>query len=414
MTISTTTPPSAETPDLLASLGPVLDIDSHEMIPLHMWPEAFGEAAVTFTELATNTAMVDNLGENSMRREDLGADDDEIDPETVWNIKGPAAPSAIKMSRRVEVLDAMGVSRQLVFPNFALIGVMLACNPEAHKWFGYDPEGVDRVQLGREVIAGHNDWVLRTIREVDDNRVRPVGLILAESLEQMMTDTQRLIDGGARALMIPGGEPPAGMSPADERLDPWWKLVADANVAVTLHIGTEFPFLASSRWASRVPQFKRADFASLEFPVEPYFGATMNFTHENYLTVLILGGVFERHPNLRFGSLEITAQWIGPLAERLDLWERQFHKRFTGVLSMKPSEYINRNVRIGPFPFEDVASYFTRYPELSDVYSFSSDFPHVEGGKGSKRKFFDNLAPLGEDVLRKFFVTNPELLLPAF
>lgn len=139
----------------------------------------------------------------------------------------------------------MGVERQLIYPNFALIGVMLACNPLAHKWFGYDPNLVDRLQLGREVIAGHNDWVLRTNREVDNTRVRPVGLILTESLEQMMEDTQKLIDGGTRALMIPGGEPPAGMSPADERLDPWWKLVSDANTAVTLHVGTEFPFMAS-------------------------------------------------------------------------------------------------------------------------------------------------------------------------
>lgn len=81
--------------DLLARIGPVMDIDSHEMIPLHMWPEAFGQAAVTFTNLATNTGMVDNLGENSMRRDDLGADDDAVDPATIWNLKGPAAPSAI-------------------------------------------------------------------------------------------------------------------------------------------------------------------------------------------------------------------------------------------------------------------------------------------------------------------------------
>lgn len=103
---------------------------------------------------------------------------------------------------------------------------------------------------------------------------------------------------------------------------------------------------------------------------------------------------------------------MGPLAERLDLWERQFHKRFTEVLTMKPSEYINRNVRIGPFCFEDVRSYFEHYPHLSDVYCFSSDFPHVEGGKDSKNKFFENIAPLGEDILKKFFVDNPATLLP--
>lgn len=42
-----------------------------------------------------------------------------------------------------------------------------------------------------------------------------------------------------------------------------------------------------------------------------------------------------------------------------------------------------------------------------------TDYPHVEGGKESKRKLYEQLTPLGDDVVGKFFVTNGELLLPA-
>ena len=39
---------------------------------------------------------------------------------------------------------------------------------------------------------------------------------------------------------------------------------------------------------------------------------------EILLTSMVMGGVFERFPALRFGIIEFGAQWIGPLAERMD------------------------------------------------------------------------------------------------
>jgi predicted TIM-barrel fold metal-dependent hydrolase len=394
-------------------LNSATDIDAHEMIPLHMWPDVFGEAALNFTTVCSDLSLVDNLAENTLRRDDLTSDEMLINVDTVWGTRGPSAPSAIDLGRRAEVLDVMGVSRQLLFPNFALIGVMLACHPQAHRWFAFDPTKVDRHALGREVVTAHNDWVVRTIRELKDDRVRPVAVVMTGSLDEMMLEGERLIASGVRGVMIPCGIPPGGLSPANTKLDPFWSMFEEANVPVLLHIGTEFPFLASSEWAAGVPEFKRSANSSLEFPVEPFYGVTLNFAHENFLAAMVLGGVFERHPMLRFGCIEVGAQWMGPLADRLQLWFDQFSTRFTKSLSMQPAEYLSRNVRVGPFVFEDTASYFERYPQLSSLYCFSSDYPHREGGRNAKQRFYDNLAPLGEDIVKKFFVENGEWLLPA-
>jgi predicted TIM-barrel fold metal-dependent hydrolase len=127
---------------------------------------------------------------------------------------------------------------------------------------------------------------------------------------------------------------------------------------------------------------------------------------------MVLGGVFERHPQLRFGAIEVGAQWIGPFAERLDMWATEFRRRLDPYLSIKPSEYINRNIRVTPFHFENVASYLGHYPHLSDVYCYSSDFPHREGGKWSKRTFETNLIDVDQPIQRKFFHDNGLLLLP--
>ena len=53
-----------------------------------------------------------------------------------------------------------------------------------------------------------------------------------------------------------------------------------------------------------------------------------------------------------------------------------------------------------------------RHPHLSSCYCYSTDYPHLEGGAYVKDKVCEMLAPLGDEVLEKYFVTNGEWLLP--
>jgi len=231
-------------------------------------------------------------------------------------------------------------------------------------------------------------------------------------VDEMVAQSERLLGNRVRALMLPAGEPPAGLSPADRALDPFWALAEKADAPVVMHVGGERGFLASTAW-QRAPEFEPSLTGNTEFGLEPYSMSTMHIPYLNYLTVLVLGGVFERHPRLRFGIAEAGAYWVGGLAETLDLWGDHFRRRLKDVLSMKPSEYLARNVRVTPFHFEPVRMYFDRHSELQDVYCYSTDFPHLEGGRNTKKLFYDQLAPLGDNVVEKFFAKNGEWLLPA-
>jgi hypothetical protein len=91
----------------------------------------------------------------------------------------------------------------------------------------------------------------------------------------------------------------------------------------------------------------------------------------------------------------------------------QFPRRYKGVLSKKPSEYIQRNVRVSPFNFEPVDQWIERFPYLQDVYCFSTDYPHYEGGKEPIKVMAERLQRLGSDVMEKFFVTNAEWMMPT-
>lgn len=71
---------------------------------------------------------------------------------------------------------------------------------------------------------------------------------------------------------------------------------------------------------------------------------------------------------------------MGAVADaRLDYAARSFKctEPMLGELSMKPSDYLRWQVRVTPFPGEDVAELVKiSCPEL---YLFSSDYPHPEG-----------------------------------
>jgi len=394
-------------------LDHIQDVDSHEMVPLQMWGEVFGGAGAKAASVFAETYKADSWGKNTVYREDLKGDTAPITPELVWNEKGPGAPGAFDMSRRLAVLDLMGVHRQLIFPSFGCLGMMLlyASEENFNRFLFVNPSSIDRKAFGRSVIRAHNDWALESLK-IDPDRIRPVAMLVTDTVDDMMAEAKRLIAGGARTLWIPTSQPPGGKSPADPALDPFWSLVEKARVAVVSHITGGYDFFKTDIWG-QAPALDLQAFQSQEFVGSDIYSlATLRMSVENYLTAMVLGGVFERHPDLRFGAIETGADWAGPLMSSLDMWVSIFPK-LAKQLSLSPSEYFARNIRVTPFVFEPVDEYLRRYPKLVDVLVYSSDYPHVEGGKEAKRRFYEKVAPFGPATIEKFFVTNGELLVPA-
>ncbi|OBB17672.1 hypothetical protein A5761_09970 [Mycolicibacterium setense] len=385
----------------------VQDIDSHEMIPTHLLEENFGEIGGRIGKMLDSQSVDSEHDPNTMTDPDA-QDVLPIDDERVWTVKGVRAPGAIDMNRRVEVLDQMGIKSQLVFPTFGLAGVVIMCSPREQFEFWFGSSECDRFELGREVIRAANDWSIRQ-GSVDAERVRIVAILPTDRIDEMMRESQSLIERGARALWISASNPPGGGSPARPEMDDFWSYVAAQNVPVVFHIGTEFTFLGTA-WREGTNLVSQHH--SLEAPkIDEYTMSTVHYAVENYLTIMILGGVFERHPTLRIGVTECTATWVGPMARRMDLMVDSLHGG--KGLSMRPSEYLSRNVRVSPFLFEPIDGYLRTYPFLDDVYTYASDYPHIEGGRYSLERFYEKIAPLGDDVVEKFFRRNGDLLLPS-
>jgi predicted TIM-barrel fold metal-dependent hydrolase len=309
-------------------------------------------------------------------------------------------------------MDAMGISYQLYFPTgLALFGGALfeAANNPA---FMPAIKG-DRRRIARRWFELYNIW-LRQVNSTSD-RIRATALLFGDTTEELIRQADEHIKAGFKAVLyLPTKALPGGKSPAHPDLDPLWARLAEANVAFTMHIENDGVPLKDDGWRD-APAFK-GFLVHGEFNTDPGYLAFLHLPYERFITIMVLGGVFERHPKLRVGIIEVGAFWVGPLMRRLDLWYgmagkfgKQGEENRVYKLPHPPSYYFNQNVRVTPYIFEDVAHDIAQY-DLQKVLCFSTDYPHVEGGKNAFSTFYNKIKGLGESVVEDFFVNNGALL----
>ena len=399
---TTTTPVPAE---VQPYFGAILDADSHEYTPVNLWEEQFGPVVRDFVTAFEHSKM-------PIRRF-VPADVTEISADTVWKTKFAHAPGAWDINRRLEVLDFTGVRRQLMFPGsigLYAVSFYFRCDqfPDMFRSITSDRKG-----YARQLIQAYNEWCVRVAGETD--RVRAVGIAMADTVDDLLASCRRLIDGGVRAIWMPSSALPGGASPAHPDLDAVWSLLESADVPLLAHVGSDADFLMTTAWRS-APAFVGWK-AGEEFQMDPWTLSTLHLPVQNFLATMVLGGVFERFPRLRFGSCEVLGQWVGPLAQLLDFWHAHSRKFSLGneegalPIRLQPSEYIRRNVRVSLFDIEPVDTYIEQ-SGMPEVYCYASDYPHPEGGTNPMGDISRKVARLGTDVMRQVFVDNASWLLP--
>ena len=73
-------------------------------------------------------------------------------------------------------------------------------------------------------------------------------------------------------------------------------------------------------------------------------------------------------------------------------------------LSDRPSEIAKRQFRVTPYPHEDTSWIIANSSE--DMLLFSSDFPHVEGGRNPLKRFNESLQGSSDVAIDKFYRDN--------
>ena len=300
--------------------------------------------------------------------------------------KNYEAHGAFIAADRPHALDQLGFASQLVFTTFCLGN------------FGLD-QG-DDMALCYAAAQAHNRMMVDFCSV--DARLLATAYIPLEDLERARLTAKDAIQLGAKALLVPS-RCPQHHSPSHAGLDAVWAQAQEAGLPVLFHVGGEVKLN---------PVYK----VNGGPPVPDFHGGDDNFTSVSYmpipnavmqtLSTLIFDGVFDRFPRLKWGAIELGAAWVPGWMRAMDSAAHAFMRNETRLqsLSAKPSELVRRQFRVTPYPHEDTGWIVSN--SGPEVCMFSSDFPHVEGGRHPLKRFDEALADASPAAVQGFYADN--------
>lgn len=366
----------------------VHDADSHIMELPDMLDEFLGQKYLSRYEALPKLTREVRRGEFA-RAARAKQDDHQFRADAVDHIllrKNYEALGAFKREDRPRALDALGFTSQLVFTTWCLGN------------FGLDHS--EDVELCYVMADAHN----RMMQEFCsvDRRLLATAYVPLLDFDAAAKITRSAINGGAKALVLPT-RCPSEHSPSHVAFEPLWAMAQEAQLPILFHVGGEEK-LNPGYFDNGLPRVKdfhggEENFTSVSFMPIPH-------SIEKTLSALVLDGVFERFPRLKFGAIELGASWVPSLMRFMDAAAVAFAKNEPRLqkLSLKPSEYLKRQFRMTPYPHEDVGWIIAN--SADEMCMFSSDYPHVEGGRNPVKRFNDSLATTHARAVQRFYCDN--------
>jgi predicted TIM-barrel fold metal-dependent hydrolase len=369
------------------------DADSHIMEPadwLHPYLDARTRERfpVVWTQANEDTTSLDAVAHAVNRHRDSTFRADDAAQITLR--KNFLATGSFLAEDRPGALDHLGFASQLVFDTFT--------SPHAFR-FDRDGDHELAVAIAHAQHRAVLDWC------AVDPRLLPVTAVPVGDMSAAVTLGRSAIESGSAGIWI--GQYPAGHSPSHVELEPLWALCAEAGVPVLLHVaGAGANVMSTDFFDNGLP------------PVPDFHGGDTNFKSIDYLSIpmpvmqtlnaLIIDGVLMRYPALRVGVIELGATWVPGWMRMMDSAHEAFRKNEERLqrMDLRPSEYVQRQVRVTPYPHEDTG--WTIANAGPEVCLFSSDFPHVEGGRNPIARFERSMdAAATTDAARhRFYVDN--------
>jgi predicted TIM-barrel fold metal-dependent hydrolase len=369
------------------------DADSHIMEPPDLFAaHADPDVRERIEELTVGTRLpvepdVGKMVEH-FRRQHADPEFRSHDAEQIWLRKNWEATGSFLADDRPAALDLLGFASQLVFNTFT--------NKTLQR-----VEHGDDLDLAYGLARGHNRAIVEFCSV--DPRLLPVGYVPVADFERTATFARETLELGCRALMI-ASACPRRHSPSHIGLDPLWAQAQEAGIPIVFHVGGGGRLVDPMYFENGLPpvpdfhggddNFRSVDYIAIQYPVMQTLGT------------MIIDGILDRFPGLKVGVIEEGASWLPGLMRTLDSAADAFRKNEERLqrLELRPSEYIHRQVRVTPYPHEDAGWIVEQSGD--DICMFSSDYPHVEGGRNPLGRFDRSLVNLSDEARQRFYCDN--------
>ena len=306
-------------------------------------------------------------------------------------------PAARDANARLAYMDGAGIWAQVLYPNVGGFGnqaflklgdpeLMLAC-VRAYNDFLIDWSSADRRRFVTNVTLPFWD-VAASVNEID-----------------------RCAKLGFKSILFTGAPQDFGFPfLSDSHWDPLWSAAVETGLPISFHIGggdMNFEGVSKRIKSEGVPTTAAR--------------ASCNLFLENGMALsdLLFSGVLQRHPKIRFVSVESGIGWIPFILEAAD-YQFDTNRVFAARpdFKMMPSDYFRQNV-YACYWFEKRAPRDTLDAIGVDHILFETDFPHPTCLYGNVQETVEaGLAKEPVEVRRKILVDNAAALygveLPSY
>jgi predicted TIM-barrel fold metal-dependent hydrolase len=265
-----------------------------------------------------------------------------------------ARPSGWDPVERLKDQDIDGVLAEVLYPS---LGLALYRMPDH--------------ELQVACFQVYNDWIAKFCAHNPD-RLLGAGLLSIWDIPGAVAEMHRCKELGLRTVMIPAS-PPDEIPYPEEVYEPLWKAASELRLPISMHIGTN----SGSSGKARDTVFSDGMNPKMKAKIsQPQNFATSPQEMQKTLASLVIGGVLDRHPQLRVVLVEGDAGWLPHLMYRLDHGYEKYRAIQNTHLSRQPSEIVRAQVwsTFQEDPIGPIASSLYGHGN----YMWASDFPHTE------------------------------------
>jgi predicted TIM-barrel fold metal-dependent hydrolase len=271
--------------------------------------------------------------------------------------------------------------------------------------FGGGPLGTADNDLYLASFEAYNRW-LADFCKYDPRRLVGVAYLPMQDIDQSIAMLKDAAARGLKGVNIPAfpqssknsggggfaaqvlaltGDPDGPLQYDDPEFDRFWKACVDHDMAVTIHLGARVARPGMNRFLPHLVMSKVC-------MAEP-------------ISIMIFGGVFDRFPTLRFGSIESGVGWMSWMAQYMDdIYDNQRHW-LQLELKNRPSFYMDQNV-YASFIRDPVGVKNRHLPGGRNIM-WSTDYPHSETTWPDSQKNLDrHFAGLSEAEMRPIVRDN--------
>ena len=277
-----------------------------------------------------------------------------------WEV-AQKTPGGIDPDARVHEMNEQGIDIAILYPTLGIVWEEDCTDPE----------------LSAAYTRAYNDFVIDFCSKHPD-RLKPIAHINLRDVGLAVAEVERVKDKVVGLFYTPfAGN---GRSPGERYYDRLWGAAEAFKLPVSTHVQGRTTFHGHTLYAQSSPWF--------------YF---MQLPGETQLSLncVVMDGVLERFPELRYVVLEVGCGWLPYWMERAD--EKYEVFGFATQIHQKPSDLFRRHCWISTETDETTIPEVVRKLGGASRMLWATDYPHVDAHPDPVVTLKEHIAMLPQD-----------------